>query len=260
MGCSPEDTGCWAEEKPAHQVRITKGFWMAQTVTTVAAYKKYRAATGAPALPGEVKPMRRPINEASGDLSLPAVGVTWSEASSFCQWAGGRLPTEAEWEYAARAGTTGPRYGNLDDIAWYVDNSGQSQIDSRALHLKHGCQACEYEFDRALKKNGNFMHPVGQKQPNTWHLYDMLGNVSQWTADWYGRGYYHQFSKGEAIDPVGPSKSFYAYRVFRGGAWSDLPRYVRVSFRNARFEAGPSLGSGWAPNRFADVGFRCAEN
>ena len=101
--------------------------------------------------------------------NLPVETVSWDEAQSYCQAIGGRLPTEAEWEYAARAGSTGARYGDLDQIAWYSGNSGGKT------------------------------HEVGQKQANAWGLFDMLGNVWQWTADWYAQG---------------------QSRALRGGAWN----------------------------------------
>ncbi len=105
-----------------------------------------------------------------------------------------RLPTEAEWEYACRAGTTSATYGNLDDVAWYENNSGKET------------------------------HPVGQKQPNAWGLYDMLGNVWEWCQDWYG-GY----PDGDVIDPVGPSSG--SRRVIRGGSWYHFARDVRAARR-----------------------------
>ena len=105
-----------------------------------------------------------------------------------------RLPTEAEWEYAARAGTSGDRYGNLGAIAWYEDNSG----------------------DRT--------HPVGRKAPNAWGLYDMLGNVWEWVEDWYG-----DYPGGAVTDPAGPVSG--SKRVSRGGSWYDSARYCRASYR-----------------------------
>lgn len=104
-----------------HRVTITKAFWLGQTAVTVGAWKQYRAATGAPPLPGRDAYGRLSPNEASGNDSLPVGSVLWDEAMSFCEWGGGRLPTEAEWEYAGRAGNSSARYGNLDEIARYGD-------------------------------------------------------------------------------------------------------------------------------------------
>ena len=110
-----------------------------------------------------------------------------------------RLPTEAEWEYAARAGTSGDRYSeDLDAIAWYEDNSG----------------------DRT--------HPVGQKAPNAWGLYDMLGNVWEWVEDRFG-----DYRGGSVKDPRGPKKG--TTRVVRGGSWFLSARYYRASMRTNRF-------------------------
>jgi formylglycine-generating enzyme required for sulfatase activity len=198
MGCSPGDTECDADEKPAHNVSITKGFWLGETPVTQAAYLRVMGTN-----PSYFK----------GD-DLPVEQVSWGEAKSYCEAIGGRLPTEAEWEYAARAGTVGARYGNIDAIAWYDGNSR------------------------------NEFHPVARKQPNTWGLYDMLGNVWQWTADWYDEKY---FARRDATDPQGPSLG--TVRTLRGGSWSDSPRIVRVS---DRYGSGPGY-------RGSIVGARCVE-
>jgi formylglycine-generating enzyme required for sulfatase activity len=238
MGCSPGDSECYDGEKPAHEVTISKGFWLAQTAVTVGAWKSYRGATGKAALPTGDSLGRTNFNEASGNDSVPVVFVTWDEARDFCQWAGGRLPTETEWEYAARAGTTGSRYGNLDEIAWYGDNSGKARIDSFAVF-----QADQSGYTKKLFENGNIAHPVAQKAPNAWNLYDILGNVWQWVADWYGEKYYQQ---GESVDPQGPPGG--QYRALRGGSWLNFPRYVRASYRSG---VGPG-------NRVSVFGARCA--
>ena len=196
MGCSPGDT-CRANEEPAHEVRIGKGFWLSRTETTQAAYRK---VTG------------KDPSHFKGD-DLPVEQVNWDEAVAYCRGIGGRLPTEAEWEYAARGGTKGAQYGDLEAIAWYGGNS-----DSKT-------------------------HPVGKnKQENAFGLYDMLGNVWEWTADWYGEKYYEQ---REGIDPKGPATG--TYRTLRGGSWNNYPSNVRASIRSG-FEPGV---------RFYSFGFRC---
>jgi formylglycine-generating enzyme required for sulfatase activity len=197
MGCSPGDSECYEDEKPAHQVTISKAFWLGQTDVTQAAYQRVNGSN-----PSHFKGPNFPVDT-----------INWELARSYCQTVGGRLPTEAEWEYAARARAPGARYGNLDDIAWYSGNSGKKP------------------------------HDVGSKQPNAFGLYDMLGDVWQWVADWYGEKYYQV---SEARDPAGPPNG--TLRTLRGGSWFYDPRNLRVSYRH-RFEPG---------NRNNNIGLRCA--
>jgi len=142
MGCSPGDTECRDSEKPPRAEQIANGFWLGQTEVTQAAWRRV---------------MNNDRSHFKGNR-LPVESVDWNQANAYCKAIGGRLPTEREWEYAARAGTMGPRYGALDVIAWFNANSG----------------------DRT--------HPVGQKQANAYGLYDMLGSVWEWTSDNYGAG------------------------------------------------------------------------
>ena len=182
MGCSPGDGECDQDEKPAHEVIMTKGFWMAQTLVTQAAYRRVVGAN-----PSFFHGDQRPVDR-----------ISWDEAKAYCAAVGMRLPSEAEWEYAARANSPAARYGEADTdaIAWYKGNS----------------------YDRS--------HEVAQKQPNAWQLYDMLGNVWEWTSDWYSSDYV----------------------ALRGGSWSTSAANIRVSAR------------GWdASNHHRKfTGFRCA--
>lgn len=185
MGCSPRDGECFDDEKPPRSVAISKAYWMSQTEVTRAAYLEFESATGA-------------ITVFGGHDDYP-VQVTWKEASEYCKWAGGRLPTEAEWEYAARGGTQGARYGELDTIAWYSSNSG------------------------------GVIHPVAQKARNKFGLYDMIGNSWEWCSDWYDPKFYqkHQF-RGD--DPPGPLDG--TEKVIRGGSSNYEAVNLRASFRH----------------------------
>jgi sulfatase modifying factor 1 len=236
MGCSAGDSECENTEKPAHAVTISKGFWMAQTPVTVGAYKRYTQATGKP-MPPERFGDRR-MNARAGNDNIPAIGVTRDEAVGYCGWADMRLPTEAEWEWAARAGTTGARYGKLDEIAWYGDNSGSKRIDSLALW-----KADQKNYPLELLVNGNGPKPVAQKLPNAYGLFDILGNVWQWAGDWYSEKYYQV---SEKQDPKGPPAG--TMGVLRGGSWSVIPAGVRASMRGG---LEPGL-------RGDNIGARCA--
>jgi formylglycine-generating enzyme required for sulfatase activity len=190
MGCSPGDAGGRDDEKPRHQVTLTKGFWLGQTVVTVGAYKRFAEGTG------KAMPETPRFNPGWSNEQMPMVNVSWDDAQAYCAWAGGRLPTEAEWEYAGRAGSREARYGPLDDVAWYNRNSGGQT------------------------------HPVGEKRANGFGLYDMLGNVLEWVHDWYDQNYYQN---SPAQDPPGPASG--QFRVLRGGSGDDDPSNVRLSDR-----------------------------
>src|SRR5271157_734673 len=194
MGCSPGDQECLDDEKPPHHVTVSKGFWMGKTEVTVLAYKRFSQETT------RQMPSAPPFNSEWVNDAMPITNVTWDEARDYCTWAGGRLPTEAEWEYAARGGSPGPRYGPLDEIAWYDANSGMQT------------------------------HPVAQKLANKFGLYDMLGNVLEWVNDWYDKPYapdYYQH--GPSQDPKGPARGM--AHVIRGGSWNIFSANVRASYR-----------------------------
>jgi formylglycine-generating enzyme required for sulfatase activity len=184
-------------KKPVHGVTLSKPFWMGRTEVTQA---EYEAMVGTN--PSNFKGAR-----------LPVESVSWNDAVGFCtklterERAAGRLPagygyrlpTEAEWEYACRAGTTGDAAGELDVMAWYDKNSGSKT------------------------------HEVGTKQANAWGLYDMHGNVQEWCQD-----YYASYSAGDATDPVCAAGSS---RVARGGSWNGWP--CESSFRFDSYDRFP---------------------
>jgi sulfatase modifying factor 1 len=134
-----------------------------------------------------------------GAAAIPVYNVSWDDANAYCQWAGKRLPTEAEWERAARGGLDG------------LDYHGGDKPDAKQVR-----------FNVATGPG-----PVAAFTPNAFGLYDMAGNVAEWTADWFDGEYY---KRGENRDPKGPAAG--DYKVIRGGAWSDSGPRVTVFFRN----------------------------
>lgn len=197
MGCSKGDAQCEKDEKPAHSVQLTQGFWIGQTLVTQAAYMKVIGSN-----PSTFK----------GD-KLPVDHVSFDDATAYCTKVGMRLPTEAEYEYAARGGKAAARYAALDAIAWYGANSKGTT------------------------------HEVAQKQANAYGLYDMLGNLWVWTADWYGR-----YTPAAETDPKGPKTG--PAGVLKGGSWRNDASRIRASAR---------LTDGRA-NQFFEYGIRCAGN
>jgi formylglycine-generating enzyme required for sulfatase activity len=206
MGSPPSENGRDSDEIQ-HPVTLTQGFWLSDHEVTQAEYEAVMGSN-----PSYFKRADGPVEK-----------VSWNEAIFYCQKlterersAGRitaqqayRLPTEAEWEYAVRAGTTGARHGELDAIAWYDGNPG---------------------FQTRTVKG---------KQANAWGLYDMIGNVWEWCADWYG-----DYPTGSVTDPKSPDSG--TFRVIRGGGWHFIARRARSSRRSWNHP----------DDRDCDVGFR----
>lgn len=237
MGCSAGDSECDPVEKPARKVVLSKGFWIGQTEVTVGAYKHFVQKTGNK-MPPEPRWLDRFLNAGWHDSEQPIVNVTLNEAQAFCTWAGGRLPTESEWEYAARAGSTVARYDDIKSIAWYSDDSGTVPFNGEAI-----MRSDPKDYGELLYKSGAHPHPVGEKTPNRWNLYDTLGNVWEWTNTVFpGPNQQNEGSKSADSDVQN--------QVLRGGAWSFTARLNRASAK----------GSAPRRHRSTSIGFRCVLN
>jgi formylglycine-generating enzyme required for sulfatase activity len=193
MGSNKHDS-----EKPVHRVTIREGFYLGRYEVTQAQWQQVIG--------------NNPSNFKGDDL--PVEEVSWDDAQEFIRRINARgdgftyrLPTEAEWEYACRAGTTGEYAGNLDAMAWYDRNSGSQT------------------------------HPVGQKQPNSFGLYDMNGNVWEWCED-----YYHASYVGAPTNDSAWSRGDSSDRVLRGGSWNGSDGNLRCAERNG----GPSNNGNYA--------------
>ena len=192
MGARDGEESAGSYEKPLHQVTLSS-FSIGETEVTQALWLAVMGSNP---------------SYFTGDLNRPVEKVTWSDCQTFItklnQMTGGnfRLPTEAEWEFAARGGNKSAGYiyagsDTPDDVAWFNENSGSTT------------------------------HPVAQKQANELGLYDMSGNVSEWCSDWYDSDYY---SVSPSVNPTGPESGY--QRVSRGGNHNNATLYIRVAFRN----------------------------
>jgi formylglycine-generating enzyme required for sulfatase activity len=211
-----DDPDAQDDEQPQHRVRITQPFYLGQTEVTQGQYKAVMDQT-----PSYFK----------GSDDLPVESISWNDAVAFCDKLNAmekgslegsiyRLPTEAEWEYACRAGSRtrysfGDDAASLGEYAWYDSNSG------------------------------NKTHPVGQKRPNAFNLFDMHGNVYEWCQDGYKADYYRE---SPDADPPGPSRAAVRDRVYRGGSWVLYPLFGRAA---VRYGVAPGY-------RFSGLGFRVA--
>ena len=206
-----------ARERPVHRVELD-AFYMDVNEVTVGQFKQFVEESGY-----AYNRWRDVANYSPGD-DYPMIYVSWNDATAYCEWVGKRLPTEAEWEYAARGGLIGKRYPwgdeiSHDDANWGNTISGKDKWDQCA--------------------------PVGSFAANGYGLYDMTGNVWEWCSDWYGEGYY---ATSPNKNPQGPDTSPRGWRVLRGGSWLYGTRHLRVA---SRFYDYPKLGG----NYF--FGFRC---
>ncbi len=204
MGCVPGDQRCLPNEVPQHPVTITKGIWMGRNEVQVSSYQRYLQARSEgkkkklsmPSAPFFYNKWRTP--------DYPMVEVSWEDAKGYCAWAGGRLPTEAEWEYAARAGK---------DAIYPFD--GPNSRDKANFEGKQGGDI----FSEVA--------PVHSFDASDWGLNDMAGNVWEWVSDNYSGDYYRQ---SPPVDPLGPQTG--KGHVIRGGSFDSVPDvHLRISVR-----------------------------
>ncbi|MBN2490022.1 MAG: formylglycine-generating enzyme family protein [Planctomycetes bacterium] len=204
MGSPEDEDGRYENEGPQTRVAITKPFYLGKYELTQAEWTAMMGGNPSAFQKGAYRLEQAPWGR------CPVEQVSWDDCQEFIKRLNDRfqgrrvfrLPTEAEWEYACRAGTTGARYGELDGVAWYTGNSGSST------------------------------HRVGEKKGNAWGVHDMLGNVWEWCGDWYG-----DYPARPVTDPPGPSSG--SYRVFRGGSWDNDAGNCRTAVRNG---FGPGYG------------------
>jgi formylglycine-generating enzyme required for sulfatase activity len=221
MGSPQTEPGRDANEGPQHPVRISRGFYLGKYELTQAQWK---AAMGTRPWAGKIHVREQPDH--------PAVFISWDDVQTLIDTlnaaAGGavyRLPTEAEWEYACRAGTTsrwsfGDDQGRLGEYAWFYDNA----------------------WNAAEK----YARPVGARLPNPWGLFDMHGNVWEWVQDWHttivGVRASSTYPGDPQVDPTGPAAG--SHRVKRGGSFYDFTRYLRAAFRDGYSPRGAYLNIG----------------
>src|SRR5688572_16429831 len=205
MGCVPSDDRCDAAENPRVRTSAARSFEMLDREVSAGDFALFAAASA-----------RRMPRQPGGyaDETRPAVNVTWSEADAYCQWIGARLPTEAEWEHAARGGADGKLF------PWGDEFTGQA-------NARHNLKSEQF----------NFTAPVATFPPNAYGLYDMSGNVWEWTASAFTRTHGHK-----------PDNTGYDLRTIKGGGWDNLIPRLRVSERAALSRSGRH-------NLY--VGFRC---
>jgi formylglycine-generating enzyme required for sulfatase activity len=243
MGSPQDEKNRLDDEGPQHRVRITKPFFMGIHEVTVGQFRKFVADANykTDAEKGE-KPGAYGWNSDTKEFGFnekyswrnagfeqtdehPVVNVSWNDAVAFCAWLSKkesktyRLPTEAQWEYACRAGTT-TRYYSGDDPETLakVGNVADATLKAKIPDWPYTIKASDGYV---------FTAPVGKFKPNAFGLYDMHGNVWEWCADWYGAEYY---AASAADDPKGPASG--SGRVIRGGGWDDVAEICRSALRS----------------------------
>jgi formylglycine-generating enzyme required for sulfatase activity len=229
MGSSVGD----ADERPVHTVNVG-AFYIDMYEVTNAQYKEFVDATS------HESPVYWKYSNFN-ESDQPVVGITWDDANAYAKWAGKRLPTEAEWEKAARGGLMGKKY------AWGDSSTPPSRAGNFADET---AKKVFKKWDVINGYDDGFSHPapVGCFDSNGYGVCDMMGNVWEWCSDWYDSGYYSKSSKD---NPKGPSTG--QEHVIRGGSWFSDKDYLRVS---NRYNYNPS----YTMKEAANIGFRCAKD
>ncbi|HID39081.1 MAG TPA: hypothetical protein EYP36_06165 [Calditrichaeota bacterium] len=216
-------------ERPVHRVYV-KPFYMDIKEVTVAEFEEFCFATR----------RRMPKQPEWSSSHHPVVNVTWYQANAYARWAGKRLPTEAEWEFAARGGdTTGSLRYNYNENSLFGNLYGN--VADESIRRKKGRYPSIDNYDDGYV----YTAPVGSFVPNKYGIYDLDGNVLEWCADWYAADY---FSKSEKENPTGPKTGI--YKVIRGGSWNRGGHYLRVTYRTYY---DPKV-------QFDFLGFRCVKD
>ena len=210
------------DEKPVHTVHLD-AFYIDKYEVTVAQYKQFISATGHPA------PTKRWDDPQYNQPNYPVIGVTWYDVMAYAEWAEKRLPTEAEWEKAARGGLVGKKYP-------WGDAAPEDDEQHRA----------NYDFLGA--KDGKTTFPVGSFPPNGYGLYDMAGNAWEWCLDEYQQDFYASSRRENPLAGklLANYKAITSERVIRGGGWENYDNLIRVSNRNREH-----------PTQIYYLGFRC---
>ena len=228
MGATAEQIGAIDREKPAHQVTLSD-YYIGQTEVTQALWK---------AVMGETPTSHYPQWKRKYGLgdNYPAYYISYDDVLSFISKLNSltgrtfRMPTEAEWEYAARGGNKSKGYrfsgGNtLDNVGWYwVNSDGTTHPVAQNSANEHKNPVAQNSANKH-KNRGSGSHPVAQKSANELGLYDMSGNVYEWCSDWYG-----SYLSSPQTNPTGPSTG--SYRVLRGGCWYYIAKFSRVAYRD----------------------------
>jgi formylglycine-generating enzyme required for sulfatase activity len=257
MGSPQDEKNRLDDEGPQHRVRIAKPFYMGIHEVTIGQFRQFVADTG---YKTDAEKGRNPgawgWNPDKKEFDFkekyswrnagfeqtdehPVVNVSWNDAVAFCEWLSKkegksyRLPTEAQWEYACRAGTT-TRYSSGDDPETLAKVGNVADATAKTKFP-------DWSWTIAASDGYVFTAPVGKFKPNVFGLYDMHGNVWEWCADWYGNAYY---AASPADDPKGPASG--SVRVRRGGGWGSYAGYCRSAGRN----------DGTPGGRHSNLGFR----